>query len=93
MALAIASVRRGRVVHSPLRTCVTVDAALRIDLLRNLCLTDDAVSGSWSAIRHDVADLNFSISRTSIVFLLGNCGGLGSSLDIELQKLYPNRYR
>ena len=49
-----------------------VDAAGVVDHLEvgGLGLADHAVSGSGTAIRHDVADLDFGIGRAGIVFLL-----------------------
>src|SRR6266403_3846912 len=52
-----------------------VDAALGVDLLEVglLGLADHAVSGGRAAIGHDVADLDFGVGRTGVVFLLGEC--------------------
>jgi hypothetical protein len=59
----------------PVRRPAAVDAAFRIDLLEVglFGLADHAVGGSGSAVGHDVADLDFGVGRTGVVFLLGEC--------------------
>src|SRR6266436_5482576 len=58
-----------------------VDAAFGIDFLEIglFGLADHAVGGGRPAIGHDVADLDFAIGRTGVVFLLGECAAAHGS--------------
>jgi hypothetical protein len=49
-----------------------VDAAFGVDLVEvsRFRLADHAIGGSGTAIGHDIADLDFSVGRAGIVFLL-----------------------
>src|SRR6267378_3160247 len=58
-----------------------VDAAFGVDLLEVgiLGLADHAVGGGWSAVGHDVADLDFGVGGAGVIFLLGERAAAGGS--------------